>query len=106
MQSDFVPLSSQIHMADEFDLMLTLQVSPRLSLAPLDQGLFYRIDLVRPTRQPVRAFLLENQQTVSSSKILSEMYRLVRKFLKTYKGFLLQTFLLLSFPLLLLSAAT
>lgn len=75
----------KIHMADEFDMMLTVQVSTRLNLTKLDKGLFYRIDLTRPTRQPIRAFLLENHLTISSSKILSEMYRLVRKFLKTYK---------------------
>ncbi|XP_028255118.1 cyclic GMP-AMP synthase isoform X1 [Parambassis ranga] len=75
----------KIHSPDEFDMMLKLQVRTRLSLSELDGGLFYRISLIRPTRTPVQAFLLENKLTLSSSKVLSEMYRLVRKFLKTYK---------------------
>ncbi|XP_072227159.1 cyclic GMP-AMP synthase isoform X1 [Leuresthes tenuis] len=74
----------KIHNPDEFDMMLKLQV-PRLNTTKLDGGLFYRMDLSRPTRTPVQAFLLENGLTLSSSKILTEMYRLVRKFLKTYR---------------------
>ncbi|XP_065327941.1 cyclic GMP-AMP synthase [Pelmatolapia mariae] len=77
----------KIHMPDEFDMMLTFPGSPNLRLNPtkLDGGLFYRLDLTRPTRQPIKAFLLENNLTLSSSKVLNEMHRLVRKFLKTYK---------------------
>ncbi|XP_029976563.1 cyclic GMP-AMP synthase isoform X2 [Salarias fasciatus] len=75
----------KISSPNEFDMMLTLQVSTRLNLTPLDDGLFYRIDLTRPTRTPIQAFLMEDELTLSSSRILGEMYRLVRKFLKTYK---------------------
>uniref|UniRef100_A0A669CQH0 Cyclic GMP-AMP synthase n=1 Tax=Oreochromis niloticus TaxID=8128 RepID=A0A669CQH0_ORENI len=77
----------KIHMPDEFDMMVTFPGSPnlRLNLTKLDGGLFYRLDLTRPTRQPIKAFLLENTLTLSSSKVLNEMHRLVRKFLKTYK---------------------
>ncbi|KAM9339821.1 cyclic GMP-AMP synthase [Symphorus nematophorus] len=78
----------KIHRPNEFDMMLKLEAPSRLSMTELDGGLFYRIDLPRPTRatrSPVQAFLLENERTLSSSKVLSEMYRLVRKFLKTYR---------------------
>ncbi|XP_078123442.1 cyclic GMP-AMP synthase isoform X2 [Sander vitreus] len=75
----------KIHSPDEFDMMLKLQVPTRVNMTDLDGGLFYRIDLARPTRGPIQAFLLENECTLSSSKFLSEMYCLVRKFLKTYK---------------------
>lgn len=75
----------KIHSPDEFDMMLKLQVPNPLKITDLDGGLFYRIDLSRPTRTPVLAFLLENQRTLSSSKVLTETYRLVRKFLKNYK---------------------
>lgn len=75
----------KIHNPDEFDMMLKLQAPSRFNMKVLDDGLFYRIDLACPTRGPIHAFLLEKKLTLSSSKILSEMYRLVRKFLKTYK---------------------
>nr|XP_046274446.1 cyclic GMP-AMP synthase [Scatophagus argus]XP_046274447.1 cyclic GMP-AMP synthase [Scatophagus argus] len=75
----------KIHSPDEFDMMLKLQVPSRLNMTELDDGLFYRLDFIRPTRSHIQAFLLENERTLSSSKILSEMYRLVRKFLKTYQ---------------------
>ncbi|XP_023250609.1 cyclic GMP-AMP synthase-like [Seriola lalandi dorsalis] len=75
----------KIHSPDEFDMMLKLQAPSRLIMTELDHGLFYRLDLNRATRSPIQAFLLENERTLSSSKVLSEMYRLVRKFLKTYK---------------------
>ncbi|XP_039977851.1 cyclic GMP-AMP synthase, partial [Xiphias gladius] len=75
----------KIHSPDEFDMMLKLQAPSRLNMTELDGGLFYQIGLNRPTRSPFQAFLLENDRTLSSSKILNEMYRLVRKFLKTYK---------------------
>lgn len=82
-------LLPQIHNPDEFDMMLMLQAPSRLNMTKLDGGLFYRIDFARPTRSPIQAFLLENERTLSSSKILSETYRLVRKFLKTYKGLII-----------------
>ncbi|KAL6099394.1 uncharacterized protein ACO6RY_01225 [Pungitius sinensis] len=75
----------KIHSPDEFDMMLKLQVGPRIITTELDDGLFYQIHLARPTQGPIRAFVLEGERTLSSSKILSEMYCLVRKFLKTYK---------------------
>lgn len=67
-------------------MMLKLQAPSRIVMKDLDGGLFYRIDLARPTRNPIQDFLLENERTLSSSKILIEMHRLVRKFLKTYQG--------------------
>ncbi|XP_071356061.1 cyclic GMP-AMP synthase [Trachinotus anak] len=75
----------KIHSPDEFDMMLKLQAPSRLNMMELDNGLFYRLDLNRATRTPIQAFLLDNERTLSSSKVLSEMYRLVRKFLKAYK---------------------
>ncbi|XP_035537799.1 cyclic GMP-AMP synthase [Morone saxatilis] len=75
----------KIHNPDEFDMMLKLQAPSRINMTKIDGGLFYRLDFVRPARSPIQAFLLENQCTISSSKILTEMFRLVRKFLKTYR---------------------
>ncbi|XP_026155406.1 cyclic GMP-AMP synthase [Mastacembelus armatus] len=75
----------KIHTPDEFDMMLKVQAPSRLNLKALDGGLFYRIDLIRSTRTPIQAFVLENGNTLSSSQVLSEMYRLVRKFLKSYQ---------------------
>ncbi|XP_029022677.1 cyclic GMP-AMP synthase [Betta splendens] len=74
----------KIHSPDEFDMMLKLQAPARFQTTMLDDGLFYRLDLLHPTRSPMKAFVLENELTVSPSRILSEMYRLVRKFLKAY----------------------
>lgn len=76
----------QIDTPDEFDMMLKLLVPSRFNTTTLDAGLFYRIDLTRPTRNPIKDFLLDDRLTLSSSKILTEMFRLVRKFLKTYRG--------------------
>ncbi|KAM6899611.1 cyclic GMP-AMP synthase [Xenentodon cancila] len=76
----------KIHSPDEFDMMLKVQLPCGLNMTKLDGGLYYRIDLVRPTRCPIQAFLLENKLTVLSSKVLSEMHGLVRKFLKTYRA--------------------
>lgn len=75
----------KIHSPDEFDMMLKIQVPCRFNTTKLDAGLFYRVDLTRPTRTPIKDFLLDNELTLSSSKILAEMFRLVRKFLKTYR---------------------
>ncbi|KAG7219313.1 hypothetical protein INR49_019117 [Caranx melampygus] len=47
----------KIHSPDEFDMMLKLQAPSRLNMTPLDDGLFYRLDLVRATRSPIQAFL-------------------------------------------------
>ncbi|XP_029919070.1 cyclic GMP-AMP synthase [Myripristis murdjan] len=76
----------KIHSPNEFDMMLKLQSPSRLKLTTLDGGLFYQIDLYRSTRSPIRAFLLENETTLSASKILTEMHRLVRKFISTYRA--------------------
>ncbi|XP_068432211.1 cyclic GMP-AMP synthase-like [Clinocottus analis] len=75
----------KIHNPDEFDMMLKLPAPSRIIMTELDGGLFYRIDLARPARSPIQAFTLENGHTLSASRILSEMHRLVRKFLKNYK---------------------
>uniref|UniRef100_A0A8C2XSD4 Cyclic GMP-AMP synthase n=1 Tax=Cyclopterus lumpus TaxID=8103 RepID=A0A8C2XSD4_CYCLU len=75
----------KIRSPDEFDMMLKLQAPSRLIMTELDGGLFYRINLARPSRKPIKAFTLENGYTLSSRQILSEMHRLVRKFLKTYQ---------------------
>lgn len=77
-------------------MMLKLRVSPRLMTEALDNGLFYHIRLARMPLpvNPIRAFVLD-EHMLSSSKILSEMYCLVRKFLKTYKGLIFTSHLLL-----------
>ncbi|GAA6233290.1 cyclic GMP-AMP synthase-like [Lates japonicus] len=75
----------KIHSPDEFDMMLQLPAPSRLNMTELDGGLFYRLELNQTTRGLIQPFLLENELTISSSKILNEAYRLVRKFLKTYK---------------------
>ncbi|XP_058474461.1 cyclic GMP-AMP synthase-like [Solea solea] len=75
----------KIHSPDEFDMMLKLQSPARLDMKELDGGLFYQLDLNHQSRGPIQAFLLDNERTLSSSKILKTMYRLVRQFLKTYK---------------------
>ncbi|KAM4631461.1 cyclic GMP-AMP synthase [Polymixia lowei] len=76
----------KIHKPNEFDMMLKLQTPSRLNMKSLDGGLFYQLDLIRPTRSPIRAFVLENERTLSSRRILSEMHRLVRKFNRTYQA--------------------
>ncbi|XP_028317705.1 cyclic GMP-AMP synthase [Gouania willdenowi] len=76
----------KIHSPNEFDMMLMLQRLPSSNVTCLDGGLFYRIDLQRPTRHPIKDFVLENELTVSSSRVLNEVHRLVRKFIKTYKA--------------------
>ncbi|KAF7661704.1 hypothetical protein LDENG_00255740 [Lucifuga dentata] len=75
----------KIHKPDEFDLMLRLKAPSHFNMTMLDTGLFYRIDFFRSPQGPIRAFLLENKHTLSASKILNEMPRLVRKFIKTYQ---------------------
>lgn len=78
----------QIHNPNEFDMMLKLQSPSRLKMTELDQyhGLFYEVALSRPTRSHIRSFLLEDGITISATKIISEMHRLVRKFISTYRG--------------------
>ncbi|XP_024297517.1 cyclic GMP-AMP synthase isoform X2 [Oncorhynchus tshawytscha] len=77
----------KIHNPNEFDMMLKLQSPSRLKMTELDQyhGLFYEVALSRPTRAHIRSFLLEDGLTISASKIIREMHRLVRKFISTYK---------------------
>ncbi|KAK6327358.1 cyclic GMP-AMP synthase isoform X2 [Coregonus clupeaformis] len=77
----------KIHNPNEFDMMLKLQSPSRLKMTELDQyhGLFYEVALSRRTRSHIRSFLLEDGLTISASKIISEMHRLVRKFISTYK---------------------
>lgn len=77
----------KIHNPNEFDMMVKLQSPSRLKWTELDQyhGLFYEVALSRPTRNSIRSFLLEDGLTISASKILSEMRRLIRKFISTYK---------------------
>ncbi|KAM9415076.1 cyclic GMP-AMP synthase-like isoform 1-T2 [Salvelinus alpinus] len=72
---------------NEFDMMLKLQSPSRLKMTELDQyhGLFYEVALSRPTRSHIRSFLLDDGLTISASKIISEMHRLVRKFISTYR---------------------
>ena len=89
----------QIDNPNEFDMMVKLQSPSRLNWTELDQyqGLFYKVALSRPTRSNIRPFLLENSPdglTISASKILSEMHRLVRKFICTYKGVVCHSFYL------------
>lgn len=68
-------------------MMLTLRSPSKLVMSELKdhQGLFYHISLSRPTRSPIRAFLLDDGCSLSASKILSEMHRMVRKFISSYK---------------------
>ncbi|KAL0962443.1 hypothetical protein UPYG_G00340080 [Umbra pygmaea] len=77
----------KIHNANEFDIMLTFPPPSRLNWTELGQyqGLFYQVSLCRPTHSPIRSFLLEDGLTISASKFISEMYLLVRRFIRTYK---------------------
>ncbi|XP_043072957.1 cyclic GMP-AMP synthase [Puntigrus tetrazona] len=78
----------KINKPNEFDIMLKLKV-PRLVLSELDeyQGLFYKIMLSKATRTEIQHFLLEDDRTISATKIKAEMYRLVRKFISNhFKG--------------------
>ncbi|KAK6323645.1 hypothetical protein J4Q44_G00059840 [Coregonus suidteri] len=77
----------KIHNPNEFDMMLKLQSPSRLKMTELDQylGLFYEVALSRSTRSHIRSFLLDDGLTISASKIISEMHRLVRKFIRTYR---------------------
>ncbi len=65
--------------------MLKLK-GPRLILSELEeyQGLFYKIELSKSTRTEIQHFLLEDERTVSATKIKAEMYRLVRKFISNH----------------------
>ncbi|CAM4631020.1 unnamed protein product [Leuciscus chuanchicus] len=78
----------KINKPNEFDIMLKLKV-PRIEMSELEeyQGLFYNLKLVRATHEEVRHFVLEDERTISASKIRDEMHRLVRKFISShFKG--------------------
>nr|QNT09613.1 cyclic GMP-AMP synthase-like protein [Ctenopharyngodon idella] len=78
----------KINKPNEFDIMLKLKV-PRLELSELEeyQGLFYKVKLVKATRKEIQHFLLEDERTISATKIKEEMHRLVRKFISNhFKG--------------------
>uniref|UniRef100_A0A673LHG0 Uncharacterized protein n=1 Tax=Sinocyclocheilus rhinocerous TaxID=307959 RepID=A0A673LHG0_9TELE len=68
----------KINKPNEFDIMLKLKV-PRLVLSELEkyQGLFYKINLFKATRTEIQHFLLEDERTVSATKIKAEMHRWV-----------------------------
>ncbi|KAF5908656.1 cyclic GMP-AMP synthase-like [Clarias magur] len=76
----------KINKPNEFDIMLKLK-TPRIQWKMLEKfnGLFYTIFLQRPSRGEIRTFLLEDGLTISASKVMKEMHRLVQKFIKTYK---------------------
>ncbi|KAB5530944.1 hypothetical protein PHYPO_G00135140 [Pangasianodon hypophthalmus] len=78
--------SVKINKPNEFDIMLKIK-TPRIVWNKLEKhnGLFYSISLCRPSRGEIRAFLLEDGLTISSSKIMNEMHHLVHKFIKTHK---------------------
>lgn len=77
----------QIGEPDEFDMMLLLR-TPRLEWTEIDEldGVFYKVSLIKPTRENIHDFLLQDGLTISSTKLLEETRRLVCKFIKTYKG--------------------
>ncbi|KAK7138592.1 hypothetical protein R3I93_015893 [Phoxinus phoxinus] len=78
----------KINKPNEFDIMLKLKV-PRLEMAELEeyQGVFYNLKLLKYTREEIKHFLLEDERTVSATKIKAEMHRLVRKFISShFKG--------------------
>ncbi|XP_036422482.1 cyclic GMP-AMP synthase [Colossoma macropomum] len=79
----------KINKPNEFDIMLKLK-TPRLVLTELKDynGLFYTVSLTRRTRSEIRSFLLEDELTISSTKIMKEMHFLVRKFVTTRQGLL------------------
>ncbi|XP_022539020.1 cyclic GMP-AMP synthase [Astyanax mexicanus] len=72
---------------NEFDIMLKLQTSSRLTWKALEKynGAFYTVSLQRPARSEIRHFLLEDERTISSSKIMKEMHNLVQRFIKSYQ---------------------
>uniref|UniRef100_A0A4W4F2I7 Cyclic GMP-AMP synthase n=1 Tax=Electrophorus electricus TaxID=8005 RepID=A0A4W4F2I7_ELEEL len=77
----------KINKPNEFDIMLKLK-TPQLTWMALEDynGLFYRVSLCRSTRSEIRSFLLEDERTISSSKVIKEMQRLVHKFMNTHQG--------------------
>ncbi|XP_051991396.1 cyclic GMP-AMP synthase-like [Xyrauchen texanus] len=77
----------KINKPNEFDIMLKLKV-PRLIWSELEDynGLFYKVMLPRATRSDIQFFLLEDERTISATKVKGELYRLVRKFISNYKG--------------------
>lgn len=77
----------KINKPNEFDIMLKFKV-PRLTFSSLEDynGVFYKVKLYKPTRLNIQNFLLEDDLTISATKIKKEMHRLVRKFISNYKG--------------------
>ncbi|XP_067282049.1 cyclic GMP-AMP synthase [Pseudorasbora parva] len=78
----------KINKPNEFDIMLKLKV-PRLQMFELEEykGLFYKVKLLKATREEIKHFLLEDERTVSATKIKAEIHRLVRKFISNhFKG--------------------
>ncbi|MBN3286073.1 CGAS synthase, partial [Polyodon spathula] len=71
---------------DEFDVMLILP-TPRITWTEVCgfSGLFYRVSLCKPTRSPLKDFLLEDGLTISAVRILKDMRNLIKKFMRTYK---------------------
>ncbi|XP_066531057.1 cyclic GMP-AMP synthase isoform X2 [Hoplias malabaricus] len=71
---------------NEFDIMLKLKI-PRIKWTELEEhkGLFYTIALFRPTRSEIRHFLLEDELTISASKLMKEIHQLIKKFVSTYQ---------------------
>ncbi|KAJ8384962.1 hypothetical protein AAFF_G00196280 [Aldrovandia affinis] len=76
----------KINEPNEFDMMLLLP-TPRLTWTELEEyhGVHYSVSLTRPTRSEIRAFLLDDELTISATRILKEMRSLVKKFISTYK---------------------
>ncbi|KAL7829625.1 hypothetical protein AOLI_G00305100 [Acnodon oligacanthus] len=76
----------KINKPNEFDIMLKLK-TPRLVWTELKDynGLFYTVSLIRRTRSEIRSFLLEDELTISSTKIMKEIHFLVRKFITTHQ---------------------
>ncbi|XP_023687780.1 cyclic GMP-AMP synthase isoform X2 [Paramormyrops kingsleyae] len=72
---------------DEFDMMLLLR-TPRLEFTEIDNlnGVFYKVTLIKPTRERIQDFLLQDGRTISPTKVLEETRHLVCKFIKTYNG--------------------
>ncbi|XP_076865110.1 cyclic GMP-AMP synthase isoform X2 [Brachyhypopomus gauderio] len=76
----------KIHKPNEFDIILKIK-TPQLTWTELEdyKGLFYRVSLCRPTRAEIRYFLLEDERTISSTKVMKDIHRLVHKFISTYE---------------------
>ncbi|XP_072530970.1 cyclic GMP-AMP synthase isoform X2 [Salminus brasiliensis] len=77
----------KIDKPNEFDIMLKLKTPSRLTWKALEKynGVFYTVSLSRPTRNEIRHFLLDDERTISSTKIMKEMHHLVKKFIKIHE---------------------